>query len=187
MAAASLQPLQVGVGLPGAAEIVGQALQAHLNQTPPGLWTVLLIDLRNAFNCLRRDTLLQQVASKAPHLLPWVHSCYAYPSHLFFGSQRLRSTTGVQQGDPLGPLLFSLTIQPILDSLPSDLPFNSWYLDDGTICLPNKLLLPTFNHLLQSFKTLGIDLNLSKCTLWGPGLLDPSLQQQLQINPFSRP
>ncbi|XP_063624759.1 uncharacterized protein LOC134796499 [Cydia splendana] len=38
---------------------------------------------------------------------------------------------GCQQGDPLGPALFSLAIHPILESLNSK--FNAWYLDDGTL------------------------------------------------------
>ena len=41
------------------------------------------------------------------------------------------SDSGVQQGDPLGPLLFSLAIHDIAASMNSN--FNVWYLDDATI------------------------------------------------------
>ena len=39
------------------------------------------------------------------------------PSHLYFGTDTLSSERRVQQGDPLGPLLFSLAIHPLLVKL----------------------------------------------------------------------
>ena len=50
---------------------------------------------------------------------------------LFCGDQVLLSAEGVQQGDPLGPLLFCITIQPLIQNLQSQ--FKVFYLDDGTI------------------------------------------------------
>ena len=32
--------------------------------------------------------------------------CYSQPAELRFGSRRIMASSGVQQGDPLGPLLF---------------------------------------------------------------------------------
>ena len=43
----------------------------------------------------------------------------------------LQSAEGVQQGDPLGPLLFCLSIQHIVTQLESELAL--FYLDDGTL------------------------------------------------------
>ena len=40
-------------------------------------------------------------------------------SKLLFGATEISSEMGVQQGDPLGPLLFSLTLQPLLRELAS--------------------------------------------------------------------
>ena len=41
------------------------------------------------------------------------------------------SEEGAQQGDPLGPLLFCLTIYPMVQQLKSE--FRVFYLDDGTV------------------------------------------------------
>ena len=50
----------------------------------------------------------------------------------------LLSETRVQQGDPLGPLLFSLILQRLISSIDADddclqVLFQAWYLDDGVL------------------------------------------------------
>ena len=72
-----------------------------------------------------------------------------FPGGFFFGvmdniptlwnsTGALGSEQGVQQGDHLGPLLFSLVLHKLVQSIASDsecseLLFNMWYLDDGTL------------------------------------------------------
>jgi hypothetical protein len=60
-----------------------------------------------------------------------VYTAYSNPSFLFFGSHIIESAEGIQQGDPLGPLLFSLTVHHLLGSLGSE--FKIFHLDDGTL------------------------------------------------------
>ena len=60
--------------------------------------------------------------------------CYQQHSELHFGTQHLLSAGGVQQGDPLGPLLFACALHPLaleLRGRPLDLAF--FYLDDDVI------------------------------------------------------
>ena len=62
--------------------------------------------------------------------------CYARPSKLVLGGRALTSGSGVQQGDPLGLLLFALPLHPLAKELASarsdsDLSLLTFYLDDG--------------------------------------------------------
>ena len=43
--------------------------------------------------------------------LPYI----ATHSRLYYSNKAVTSQSGVQQGDPLGPLLFSLTLWPIIE------------------------------------------------------------------------
>ena len=48
----------------------------------------------------------------------------------------IKSQTGFHQGDPLAPMLFSLTLQPIVRMIDEQIPtlsINEWYLDDGAV------------------------------------------------------
>ena len=59
---------------------------------------------------------------------------YQYSSNFQLGPLAFQCSKGVQQGDPLGPLLFSLVLLDFMDSIDasSDISFQLWYLDDGT-------------------------------------------------------
>ena len=63
--------------------------------------------MSNAFNFVSRQALLEECAVHFPELLPWVGWCYGSHPTLWHPLGQLSSETGVQQGDPLGPLLLS--------------------------------------------------------------------------------
>ncbi|GJR30372.1 hypothetical protein Tco_1106604 [Tanacetum coccineum] len=58
---------------------------------------------------------------------------YGQSARLYVGDDHILSTTGVQQGDPLGPLLFALVLYPLVHRIRDccQLLFHAWYLDDG--------------------------------------------------------
>ena len=104
-------------------------------------------------------------------LYPLVWQAYSLPSNLFFGDSIISSATGVQQGDPLGPALFSLAIHPLIRDLSS--VFNVWYLDDGTLGGIPQSITKDLELILHRSSQLGLNLNLSKCELYVSGA-DPS-------------
>jgi hypothetical protein len=90
--------------------------------------------------------------------------CYRNPSTLFFGDHLISSSVGAQQGDPCGPMIFSLAIQPIILSLDSEL--NIWYLDDGTLADYPEVVLSDFKKVINLSRKIGLELNFNKCDIF---------------------
>ena len=63
--------------------------------------------------------LLEVIKRELPDLYPFIWQAYSSSSTLFFGDFLIQSASGVQQGDPLGPALFSLSIHSLASSLSS--------------------------------------------------------------------
>ena len=125
-----LFPTQLGFGTPMGAEATVHAARSYLNGMIQGNLLVKL-DFQNAFNSIRRDSMLKSVLEKASLVFPLAFTSYCQPSSLFFSNYIIHSCEGVQQGDPLGPLLFCLAIHDLITLLKSE--FNVFYLDDGTL------------------------------------------------------
>jgi hypothetical protein len=77
----------------------------------------------------------------------------------------LNSDEGAQQGDPLGPLYFCLTIKELLESMQSELVLG--YLDDITLGDDARTCLNDFLHLEDAARRLGLEMNRSKCEVVG--------------------
>ena len=144
---------------------VGAEAHEHIEDLTQD-FVILKVDLKNAFNKVSRHHMLKLVRDKFPALARWVTWCYGNDDpYLWFPGGVLRSQEGVQQGDPLGPLLFSMVIQQLVDAIRvacPNLALNCWYLDDGVIAGKAKDVLKALEVIQRLGPDLGMDLNLKK-------------------------
>jgi hypothetical protein len=155
---------QLGVGVKGGAEALAHAARLYLSSMEQDSVFVKL-DFVNAFNSIRRDSVLEAVAEHAPNILAFTFSAYGSPSFLHFGDFTLQSAEGVQQGDPLGPLLFCLALSKPLSLLNSD--FVSGYLDDIGIGSTISKAIAELKIFEAGTKAIGLQLNYAKCEVIG--------------------
>ena len=97
--------------------------------------------------------------------------CYGTPSRLQFGDRLIWSESGVQQGDPLGPVLFCLAIHPLLMRIQEASPalsVNAWYLDDGLAAGQAEDVIRALQTIEHFGPSLGLHLNAKKSEVWSP-------------------
>src|SRR6218665_288544 len=158
-AAAYLSPKQLGVGVPGGSEAAVHATRRFVADMDEH-HIVVKLDLCNAFNSLYRDRMLASVFEILPDLAPYSFLAYAEESTLRFGGYTIKYRVGPQQGDPLGPLLFCLPLQPILLETGSSLAFG--YLDDLTLGGRAETVAADVEFIEKTCSTMGLTLNRSK-------------------------
>lgn len=116
-----LRPHQVGVATKRGAEIAIHTARTYVHDPCNKNKVLLKIDYKNAFNSIDRDKMLTPFKQFLPEFYPFMYQCYRNPSLLFYGDSTIDSEVGAMQGDPCGPLAFSLTIQPIVQIMKSQL------------------------------------------------------------------
>ena len=128
---------------------------------------VLTIDFKNAFNSMNRETFINAVATEAPEISRWIRWCYLPISRLLFGNHVVNSSSGVQQGDALGPALFSLGLHPMLKAIKdlTGIDIITAYLDDVVVAGDAQAVLNALLVIQRMCPGLGLELNLTKCRL----------------------
>ena len=110
----------------------------------------------------------------SPSLYNWLAWCYSRPCPLFSQGQFLAlSKAGVHQGDAMGPVGFALGLEGALDACSEQeksLEWAAWYLDDGTLVGSPGAVASYLEKLVPALQSVGLEINLNKCQLWGPGL-----------------
>ena len=167
-----LCPHQLGVATSGGSEAIVHATKMTVKKcSEHGHQGVLTVDFENTFNTLDRTEILLQVRNRLPGLSAFVEFTYGHHSRLLFEDVILNSEKGVQQGDPLGPPIFAVTLHSLVESLKSEVPgltLNCWYLDDGICAGDEDSLLKALEFITSNGLHLGLKVKHSKCELWAP-------------------
>ncbi len=168
---AVLLPQQFGVGSPGGVEPVVWSAADVISS--PGCHGLLSIDFSNAFNTVSRHRIAEAVRTHLPVLFSLVKLLYHEPSPLLVrhedGVETMHSATGVRQGDPLGPLLFSLAITPLVKRIKEEWAVDQhvWaYLDDIFLEVRDQSAAESLVEHLGSEdvqRAYGLRVNAAKC------------------------
>ncbi len=156
-----LAPRQLGFGVRNGAEAAVHAARQFLHNKDPS-HAVVKLDFTNAFNSVRRDFVLSAVQSLCPTIYSFVHLAYSSRSNLLWGDKIVKSVKGVQQGVPLGPLLFCLALHQHSLQLRSD--FLAIYLDDATLDGSCEDIIHDV-QVMKDAEDIGLSLNGAKCEI----------------------
>ena len=165
-----LLPFQFGVGSTGGVEPMIRAIQQTVDRAPGYTFSQLTsLDFKNAFNTLDRADLATGLRRFAPGLYRAARWAYGSTTDLVLtgnhGQQHLLlSSQGVRQGDPFGPLFFSLGIRTLLDRLSAHLGPHRLilaYLDDVYILAHDSQVLADVSSFFDN-QAASLQLNLAK-------------------------
>ena len=178
-AGTALAPLQLGGGLRGGIEAARWAVHTAAATLCDGgaPRIVIACDFRNAFNCVDRAGMLREVKARAPAALPYTRWKYGAPSPLLWSTQsmgtvRLDSSTGVRQGDPAGPTLFGLALQPALEAaarVQEDATVVAYH-DDTYLVGEAESCMAAYSTLVTEAGLAGLEANKSKTQVCGLGV-----------------
>ena len=149
---------------------------------------IAALDISNAFNTLSRAqmaTVLQKGCDSLPGptqggqlglniLWKHVQGYYGPKGNLKFYHEgktfHINSSSGVQQGDPLGSVLFALALHPLLTKLAETHPdiFITAYADNIVFTGPMSLLKKVIPIFRQAANEVGLQLNLSESSIHVP-------------------
>jgi hypothetical protein len=169
---------QFGVGVAGGIEGLihgARRIVAKWSHDANARKIFVKLDIANAFNSVSREFIFRAVREFFPDLEGYVRAAYADHTCLFFGDFLLSSAAGVQQGDPLGPLLFSAVLLWLWQVKPSDivLDFCGFFLDDGNVGGDMDQVAAFVRWFSGALRAVDLTISRTKCEVVIPSPGDP--------------
>ncbi|KAL0209068.1 hypothetical protein P9112_011655 [Eukaryota sp. TZLM1-RC] len=160
-------PHQFGIKTIDGASVAALASDTFLNAEVNNF--IFNLDFTNAFNSVKRKAIFEVIKSDFPELSSFFYHFYGQELDLIFNSFGLKSSSGVKQGDPLGPLLFCLAIHKTINIIKQKYPSIKIvaYMDDISLIGSFNLLILVAQKIADSYENIGFHLNASKCLLIG--------------------
>jgi hypothetical protein len=177
-----LRPIQLACGTRGGCEIAARLGQEVWSTDTQGLidghLAVATLDIKNAFNTIRRGLVWSGVLKYCPSLARWFRCFYG-------GSSRLRLTsgdwvgntyTGVKQGDPLAFAFFCMGMQQPLLDLQTELAARLqpgqlggvWaYADDTSFFGPTATIQDLCHRAVDILASYNLEVVVRKCSILG--------------------
>ena len=146
----------------------------------------LLVDFENAFSNISHVAIFQELRQHLPGIYAWMEACYSAQPFLHLGSHTIKNYHGVQQGDSLDLLGFSIILHFIVTRIQSEvlnLTLNSRYLDNGILMESPIYLAATLNIIQSDGPTLGLLLNRSNLLTYSQLNIQNSLVNLLPYIP----
>ena len=155
---------QVGVGVKMGMEAAVAMVAGYAKRWSGHDKCIVKIDFANAFNTVDRTVFLREARRLGPAMMPFLLACYSAPTSLYCGDAVLSLACGVQQGDPLGPLLFSLAVRRAAEEVAGleDLDASVWFLDDGTLLGSPEACGRALSLVQERCREVGLAINVRK-------------------------
>ena len=108
----------------------------------------------HAFNSVRRDNVLQTCLDRTPEIAKLSFLANSEHSSVIASGHQITSSTGVQQGDKIGPLPFALAVNQIANGVESELIIR--YLDDATTGGSRQSVLSDVQRCITAHRRIGL-------------------------------
>jgi hypothetical protein len=155
---------QMGVKIPSGGEALIHALQQAINKHKDEELITMKLDFSNAFNSCQRTAIFTEVSKYLPAIYNWTVWTYDCNSTKYINDRSFQVSEGVDQGDPISPLLFCLVLNSVIKQVKTEcnLKLISCFIDDAVALGTSSQLNKAIQIIQESGKKVNLTLNLSK-------------------------